>query len=350
MIAIPITSPKTSYYPLEIPDDLPKPKTNRILRYLPQSQDTKQAIKKRFRIFHKISFESQKPSKPLPSSDIRRLTKLLKQLKYLPYLGIALNSLPQKDKVLLRFFESVKHTQAFSQIHFYFMMKHWSIHCKDEVLTSCQIVRYICALPRKNIKLTFPFYYFSGDKREHKLLKSFTRQKCFTSVHLNCEFGSKICDIEEIITILSNTKSLSEFSLTLKTSYLTYENPPLAPRAIFYSLKEIKTLKNCRVYFKNCYFDVSELKRLVPALKEAAQAFNIEIILERLPDVAYFSIFEWWLFRRSLRNLSPVHTVNAKFIGKLQPFSIEDWIRIFYIFFSCGVIFLVMLIYSDFQK
>ncbi len=325
MIAIQIMDSKTSYYPLDIRDDLPKPKMTRILRYLPQSQDTKQAIKKRFKAFHRISFESQNISKPLSPSEVRNLTKLLKRLKYLPSLGIALDSIPSKEKVLARFFEALKHTKSFSQIHFSFTNPSM-YYTKELLLISQKTLRSVCALPRKNIKLSFHYSHYCLNNFELKILKNFIKQKAFTSANLLCHFGSRISKIQEIITILSNSKSLSEFSLTLNKVGSPADNPDRSPDDIFHTLTKLKTVKKCRIYFKGGAESDSKLKELVPAIKEVAQVFNLEIIIQGYGNFSSVTRLEWWLFKRSLRNLSPSHTVHAEFIGELDPYSAKEWL------------------------
>ncbi len=329
MIAIPIMNSKTSYYPLEIQDEPQikgsKSKMLPILRYHPQIQDTKQAIKKRFKAFHKISFESHDFSKPLSPSEIGRLSESLKRAKYSSRLGIALDSIPCEDKALLRFFESLRHAKSFSEVHFYFADSS-TYYSKDLLFISQKTLHNIGALPRKNMKLSFPFFYSSVNHIEHKILKSFIRQKSFTSAHCICKIGAKISEIQEIITTLSSSKSLTEFSLTLDGVDFTSDNRARLPHSIFHSLKKMKTVKNCRVYFKECIIDNSKLKGLFPALKEAAQAFNLEIIFKGIGNFATFSRLGWWLFRRSIRNLSPFHTVRARLIGELELYSLKEWI------------------------
>lgn len=208
-----------SYHLLKNQDDpqnkISKPKMTKILRYFPQTQNTKQAIKKRFKFFHSFSFESQDFLRPLSPSEIRRLTNLLKRLKHLSSLGIALNLLPPQEKVLVRFFESLRHIKSSPEIYFYFTRSFIS-YSKDLLLISQKTLRSLCALSRIKIQLSFPFSYCSKDKTEHELLKNFAQQKRFTSANLIFEFNSKRSEIQEIIDTLSSSKSLSELSLTLQ--------------------------------------------------------------------------------------------------------------------------------------
>jgi len=334
------------YYSLESQDDrqieASKPKMTGLLRYSSQVQDSKQAIKRRFNIFHKISIESQDFSHPFTPSEIRRLTIHFKRLRYLPCLGIDINSLPLQHKVLRRFFESLKHTKYLSEIHFYFTNP-WMHYSNGLVLISCQALRSFCVLPRRKIKLSFPFSYSSSHQTEHKFLKSFTKQKYFTSAHGTFRIGCKISEIQEVITTLSHSKSLTELSLTLNGIDFTSDDPARLPHDLFRSLKEMKTIKNCRVFFKECLIDDSTLEGLIPALKEAAQVLNLEIIFQEIGRHALVTWFGWWWFRMSVRNLSPSHTAHAKFIGDLDAFSAKQWIACYLIVFLFVLFILALL-------
>lgn len=349
MIKIPIMDSYFSYYPLENQDDPqikgPKPKMARILPYLSHSQDNKQIIKKRLKAFHKISIESPDFSKPLSPSEIKRLSKSLKRLKYLPYLGIALDSIPSEDKILLRFFESLRHTKSFSEVHFSFANP-FTYYSKDLLFISQKALRNICVLPRKDTKLSFPFFYSTINRIEHKILKSFIRQKSFTSAHCICKIGAKLSEIKEIITTLSQSKSLSEFSLTVDGVDFTSAKQSRLPHDIFYSLKKMEAIKNCRVYFTDCIINNSKLKELVPSIKEAAQVFNLEIVFKGIGNFPLVSKLEGWLFRMSLRNLSQSHTVHAKFIGKLELYSIKEWIAFNAVCFFSGLTILAIICFT----
>ncbi len=322
-----------SYNLLNLQDDPPsRPKMTRILRYFPQTLNAKQAIKKGFKFSHKVSFESRDFLSRLSPPEIRRLSILLKRLEHLSRLEIPLDLLPLRDKALFRLFESLRHIKSSSKIHFYFTHSFVS-YSKDLLLILQKTLRSLSALSRIKIKLSFPFSYCSKDKIEHQLLKSFALQKCFTSANLVFKFNSKRSAIQELIATLSSSKSLSKLSLTLQGTDFISEKQARVPHDVLHSLKKMKTVKNCRVYFKDCVINESSLNRITPAIKEAAQVFNLEIIFKRIGYFELFSWSEWWLFRRSLKSLSSFHTVHAKFIGKLELFSAMDLIILIFIGF-----------------
>jgi len=333
-------SSKTSYHPLKNQEDEPqvsrsKPKMNRLLHYVPQAQDSKQTIKKRCKILHRVSFESKDPSQPLPPSEIRRLTTSLKRLKHLSRLGVSLTSLLNNHKVILRLFEYLKHTKYFSEVHF-FSTDPLTYYSKELAFIASQALRSLRVLPKMKIKLSLPFFSSLLNENLHKLLASFNKHKCFTSAHLTFEFCYKTSAVQEIITILTKSKSLSELSLTLKGTNFTQKDSDQLPHDALRALNKFKTVISCRVYFKDCVITNSELKGLVPVLKEAAQNCNLEIIVEIIGKISLISRSEWWWFRRSIRNPNPFHTVHAKHNGELKDLSQKESIALPFIGFIFG--------------
>ncbi len=295
-----------------------KPKMTKLRRYI-RHNDSKQALKKKFKTIHEISFQYQKFVQPLSVSDIRRLTTLLKRLKHVSKLGLDMNSLPCNHKVLLRFFQSLKHSKYFSEIHIYFIHNTVPLYTKELVHVSCQTLRYIRALPQRKIKLTLPFSLHSLAKNENKFLKSLAKHKCFTSAHFTFEYNYQISHLQEMMTILSNSKSLSQLSLTFKLIDFKHAEAARRSHDTFYTLKRMKTVKNCRVCLQTCAITNPKLKALVPILKEAVESFNLEFIIE--DSHTEITRYGWWLFRRSIQNLCSPHIVSVKHIGKLELIS-----------------------------
>ncbi len=342
-------SSKVPYHPIRnLSDDpqitTPKSKMNRLLQYIPQAQNTKQAIKKRFKVLHRISFEAKEPPQPLGVPRIQRLTTNLKRLKHISHLGIDMSSLLCSEKIPFRFFESLKHTKNFNEIHFY-STDPWTYYSEELALVVSQVLRSLRILPKMKIKLSLPFSSSYLNKNLFRLLKSFHKHKCFTSVQLNFGFCYTILAVQEVMTTLSSSKSLSELSLTLKGTNFTHKNSDQLPHDVFRTLKNMKTVKNCRVHFHDCVITNSELKGLVPVLKEAGQTLNLEIIVEIINKIALLSRSEWWLFKRSIRNPNSSHPIYAKHKGELKNLSQKESYALPLVGFIFGYLITSLMLY-----
>ena len=323
-------------------------KMTRLLRCQPD-QDHKQAIKKGFKVFHKISVKSKDPSQFLPPAEILGVAtyiKKLKRTKPLPRLEIEMNSVRLSDESIVKFFQSLKQTKSLSEIHFDF--RHNGILSLHGSRFASKALCYIRALPRLKIKLSlFVEDRLLRNEEMRKMLKRFNKHKCFASAHFSPQpFCGQILEMEEAIARFKHSKSLSKLSLVLhrdrpdETSYqklqrhfLSESRGPLPFDGVFSNLKRIKTLKNCRVHFQRCDINNLELKALLPLFKEAAQSSNLEILIDESLDDGYelsswITKFEWWMFKRTIRNLNPYHTVSAKHIGTLRDYSSEFWIKV----------------------
>ena len=324
-------SSKVPYRPLKNQEDhLPyQPKMTRLLRP-PPDLDRKQMIKKGFPVFHKISY-----SRPLPPSELRNLVTHLKRSrrgKPLPRLEIHIGLLDVNENSIIRF---LQHAKYFSEIRFYAELI--SGYFPGELnLHVSRVLRSIHALPRLKLKLSLLLYKDKLNKHNedlHEIVTTFNKHRCFTSAHFSFTFGCEFLKRQELISILKHSKSLSKLSLNLSRDIFSATGwqplrrllfpGDLDPQLhdVFRALKEIRTLKNCRLCFQSCLLTSVELNDFIPALKDAAQSFNLEFIIDGTSEV---SMLGWWQFKRSIRNLSHSHTISAKHTGKLNLFSVSD--------------------------
>jgi len=274
----------------------------------------------------------------------------------LPRLEIDLQTFRYNDKIV-KFFQSLKHTKCFSEIHF---IEHvyWHSYSEELTLYISRALGFLRAWPKLKIKLSLPF---AGPRLNEdyeslrKMVTSFTKHRSFTSAHFsfldNCELSKR----QEIISILKHSKSLSDLSLNLRRDLesetlcqelrrgLFSGNPDPRLHDVFRTLKRIKTVKNCRLCFQSCKMENPELKDLEQALKKAAKSFNLEIIIDDSQRRPIITIFEWWLFQRSFRNIRP-HKVSAKHVGRLRPFSQEHITCYMAIATVIAVIFIILFV------
>ena len=327
---------KVPYHPLKNQEDhplieRPRPKMTRLLRP-PPNQNRKQAIKKGFPVFHKISFKSANHHRPIPPSEIRSLITHLKRsrrAKPLPRLEISIALLRLSENSFVRL---LKHAKYFSKIHFYTdFIFHYSL--EELNLNVSRVLRSIHALPRLKIQLSLFFHSYAlnqHDKNLPKMVTSFNKHRCFTSAHFSFRLGCEVLKRQKLISILKHSRSLSQLSLNFgrdngsvtgwQKARRHFFSGDLDPQLhdVFGALKNIKTLKNCRLCFRHCLLSNVELNDLKPALKEAAQSFNLEFIID---GYSYITKFGWWQFSRSIRNLSHSRTISVKHTLKVDPFS-----------------------------
>ncbi len=216
-----------------------------------------------------------------------------------------------------------------------------------------RVLRSIHDLPRLKIKLSLLLYKDKLNQHYdvlHKMVTTFSEHRCFTSAHFSFTFGCEFLKRQELISMLKHSKSLSELSLNLSRDVLSatiwqsyrrdFCSGDLDPQLhdVFSALKNIRTLENCRLCLQNCLLTNVELNDFIPALKDAAQSFNLEFIIDGNSEVTKLG---WWQFKRSIRNLSHSHTIFAKHTGKLHPFSF------FHVFGLFAIIVLMVGLYMD---
>jgi len=196
----------------------------------------------------------------------------------------------------------------------------------QKLLTLRQIIQNIRAFPTMEIKLSLVILFTTlhVPNLSRGILESFANHKCFTCLDLTLSSLSESSQMEALISILKNSKSLSQLNLTFDTNNFR------SPQELLRSLKVLKSVKNLKVCFtKGSTFSSNKLKEIALALTENTQIKNLEVIFER--NSHDISKLQWWLFVRSLRNCPDFEKVHTKFVDRLKIISMGEFLFLFVI-------------------
>ena len=308
------------------------PKMTRTISIYPKIKDKSinHILKKRFNKIHRIFLYSNVTNRLIPfqAPSIRRLTTSLNRLSHLSCLEIDLKSLPLDHyQAILVFFESLKHFKKIPTIHFFSSASRSPLLDNQKLLTLCKVIDNIRALPQIDTKLSLviPFANLPVADSFRKVLESFVNHKRFTFLHLTLSGLSDVSQMEAIISIFKDSKSLSQLHLTLETNSF---DSTFTPEGLLRSLKIITSAKNLKVCFTKCSdFSSNNLKYIASALKENTQVRNIEIIFEQtLQDI---SKFQWLLFVGSLKSRTHFQKVHVKCLDRLEILSMQEALFLF---------------------
>lgn len=334
----PLYPPEFSNYPDHILLNLkPPPKISQTCPERKQ-KTSHQMIKEGSKKSRRISLSSMDPPKPLQASEIRRLTTHIKRLKHLAEIEIDISSLPLDDpKIMPAFFNSLKHFKKTPKIHF-FTSQH-SISLSDRMVSSlCQAIASLRALPNEGIILSISLsrsYFFDSFEN---LLRSFARHDCLSCLHLTIPKASafSLSELLTVISIFKNSKSLHQLDLTLD-EYNFDDQRDI--QEFFESFKELKSVKNLKIYFNKCSFNYYSFRRVPALLKQINKVQNLQVLFEE-KKAERLSKFEWSLFVRSLNDCTNFQKVQAKYLGKVK--TISDWE--FYSIFVTVILFIVIIV------
>ncbi len=189
---------------------------SQITRILPFKTEKRMnhIIKEKSRTFHNFSLKES----PHPSSlSSCRLISNFKQLKALTCLNIDLIWLFYTQKSIIHLlFESLKHLKDLRQIHFH-TDKLYTAFLGRNLKPLCQAISEIDSFPRLKVTLSLSISNFVRKEQLSTLLNGFTKLRCLGSIHLTFSHYDDISRIQQYITLLKTSKSLSQLNLTLDT-------------------------------------------------------------------------------------------------------------------------------------
>lgn len=260
----------------------------------------KQIRKDRLTHIDKISIENKSFVSYFTASHLRKLTSNLKQLKSLSCLEIDLFSFAiNNTKAIPALFESLKHLKNSFKIHLFPDLSFGFSNIDDQVLsTLCRALENLNSLPNVTIELSFRSCYLILQAKARELLETLANHKCFTFLHWEMSNSLYLPEMEEIIDVLSSSKSLSQIDLILDNFRF---KSPAESQSFFRQFKKLKSLKTLKVHFKCCDISFSSLKGAASGLKENTQVRDLQLLCEGRGTKVEISEVEWWLAMRSLR-------------------------------------------------
>ncbi len=260
----------------------------------------KQIRKDRLTHIDKISIENKSFVSYFTASHLRKLTSNLKQLKSLSCLEIDLFSFAiNNTKAIPALFESLKHLKNSFKIHLFPASSFGLSKIDNQVLsTLCRALANLNSLPNVTIELSFRNRYPILEAKARDLLETLANHKCFTCLHLEVSNPGSLPELNEIIYVLSSSRSLSQIDLIL--DYFRFTSPAES-QSFFRQFKKLKSLKSLKVHFKFCHISFSSLKGAASGLKENTQVRDLQLLFEEGGTQVKISKVEWWLAMRSLK-------------------------------------------------
>lgn len=294
----------------------PEPKFTKILHYR-QNKSIDQTIKEAPPIVQSLSLNNTTQD-PL-TFQVSAFIAKVKKIKSLKSLNIDLEWLSYiHHKTAHKLFEAVKHLKNPPKLNFDINKSH-VIFLKSRILCLWQSLKLLQYFPEMQIKLSLKIVGLGKNENAKRLLETFSRLKGFISANLTFLYFTDISEIQELITTLKTSKSLSKLYMTLDLSTI---DPHIKLQNLLECLAGIESLRDTRVYIKKCHtITYSGLQGLLSPLKEIAQKFNLEIVFDDCLNS--ITVIEWWSFVKALKKLSHPHTIRAKFIGnkgRVPPF------------------------------
>lgn len=302
----------------------------------PSYKSINQIIKEGPRVLQSLSLNNltQNPLDFQLSSFISKL----KKIKFLKQVNIDLEWLSYiHHKDAYHLFAALKHLKNPPKLHFHVNKSH-VIFLRSKMLSLCETIKTLKSLPKMQIEISLKIFGLGRNENFKRLLETFSQLKGFISADLNFLYFTDISEIQDLVTPLKNSKSLSKINVALELCTL---DPPIKLQNLFERIKEIKALRNSRVEIKKSHtITYSGLQGILSPVKEISKRSHLEIIFDDC--VNEITVFDWWSFARALKKMSDSHTVSAKFIGNKGR--IPAFLTCLLLFFVAGFVFLLPII------
>ncbi len=244
--------------------------------------------------------------------DPQRFISHLRQLKAIKYLTLDLTYLLQiPSQYIAKIFISLKYLKNLSVLQF--ELTRISYLTEPNLHALCQAIPILNNLPNPQINFSLDTSRMTAGEKSNlcALFESFNKLKRFTSVSLNFLRYIEIASIVEVIGTLRASKSLAKFSLTLENCTLNRFHE------LFYTISEIKSLKNSRILLKECEVPhYVMLKNILPFVKEVGEKGDLTVTFENYRHL--FKKSERLLFTKEIQKIKPSCKIQVEFIEKFR--------------------------------